>query len=57
MKAMPGMGQGGLMYTESCDLLMPNVAKMVGTFPLYEFRVLLSIHQVAQSELQISVSY
>ena len=48
MKAMPGTGQGGLMHTESCDLLMPDVGEIVGMFPLYEFCVLLSIHQVAQ---------
>ena len=48
MKAMPGTGQGGLRYTESCDLLVPNVGEIVGMFPLYEFRVALSIHQVAQ---------
>ena len=48
MKAMPDTGQGGLMYTESCDLLMPDAGEIVGMFPLYEFHVLLSIHQVAQ---------
>ena len=48
MKAMPGTGQGGLTYTESCDLLMPNVGEIVSMFPLYGFRIALSIHQAAQ---------
>ena len=48
MKSMPGMGQGGFTYTKSYNLLMLNVGEIVGTFPLHEFHVVLSIHQVDQ---------
>ena len=48
MKAMVGIGQGGLTYTKSCDLLMLNMGEIVGTFSLHECCVVLSIHQADQ---------